>query len=624
MKKWIILVDFSKVVSPIWISRFVASNLEKYLTIDKNEIRKIYKENIWKLVIAEYSIFQFIDNLEKYLIDWFSRKDLEKQIYKIPKVDKKFLEKLLLLKKDYHIVLISDVYKELGLELSKKLKRYFDEFVFSFEEWAKKSQKIFWERISRKINFEDVKLFIDDKKENIDLAREFWIKWFIYKNYENDISDIFWQVYPKYDSIILWAWAAGIIYSYLLQKTKNLNFLILEKDDVWMGLMSSFKIWYSYFDIWWHALHDNKKVLSFLEREKNIKLFKQKRKAYILYDWTFIPFPFQLHLKYLDPKKRRECLLWFMKSYINNKWKKTYNMDDYLKKKFWDGIYKHFLKDYNLKIWKTKLDRLSTNWQNRVYYESIDVFLEWYLNKNEENYWTNSYVYYPQEWWYENLLLPFFEDVKQNINYSIKIKYIDLEAKLISTNDWTFCYDKLVSTIPINELIKLTNINFDFKKFEYLSLQILAILTPKINTNKQRVYTKDKEYYFHKCVLNSNSSNYLKNKDEFIFQFESTYKNWKKIDKQKLIENAKDFLVQNWFISSRDDFFEVAYKDIKYWYPIQTNEMLKIKEKITKKLNKYNVVLIWRFWNWDYINFDKLIEKTITTFNLNENENIDI
>lgn len=190
-KKQIILIDFSKVVSPIWISRYLSENLEKYLIISKEEIRQIYKKNIWKLVIWEYSIFSFLNELEKFLKKNYTKKDLEKEIYKIPDLDKNFLDFILLLKKEYKIILVSDIYKELGLELRKKLKKYFDKFIFSFEEKSKKSQEFFWEKISKKINFKNVKIFLDDKKENIYLAKKFGIDWIIYKNLEKSKTEIF-------------------------------------------------------------------------------------------------------------------------------------------------------------------------------------------------------------------------------------------------------------------------------------------------------------------------------------------------------------------------------------------------------------------------------------------------
>jgi hypothetical protein len=50
------------------------------------------------------------------------------------------------------------------------LKQYFDGFIFSFEEKAKKSEDIFWQNLQKKIDFSKVELFVDDKEKNINLA----------------------------------------------------------------------------------------------------------------------------------------------------------------------------------------------------------------------------------------------------------------------------------------------------------------------------------------------------------------------------------------------------------------------------------------------------------------------
>jgi len=623
MKK-IILVDFSKVISPIWISKFLSSNLEPYLNIDKNTIRDIYKKNIGKLVIWEYSIFSFLDLLVPHLKKWYSLKDLKKQIHLIPTIDENILDFILLLKKDYEIYLVSDVYKELWEKIENRLSKFFDKFIFSFIEWLKKSNPMFWEKISNTIDMDRCILFIDDKKENISLARKYGIDWIIYEDLEKSKYKILGHVYKKYENILLWSWAAWILYSYFLHDTWKKDMLVLEKEWESFWLMKSYKIGQSYYDLWWHALHDNnERIKNFLQTYGKTSHFRQKRKAYIDYQDRYIPFPFQLHLKYLDEDERKECFEWFMYSYINNKNKKAACLDEFLRFTFGEWIYRCFLRDYNRKIRKTDLNNIAINWNERISYESLDTFLHGYLEKNEENYWTNSYVNYPINWWYQEYLKAFYADTKSYILHNTIIKSIDIENKIIRTNRWIFIYENIISTIPLNNLMELMNLDFDKKIFEYLSLQIVAILTEKNHPlEKQRIYNKDWEYFFHKCAINSNSSDFLRNKNEYVFQFESSFKYWKKIKKELLIDNYIGFLENKKIISSRKDIIEIQYREVKYWYPIQTKKLMQNKASIKKKLENYNIYPLWRFWNWEYINFDKVILNAIQLFNEKENENI--
>ena len=413
------------------------------------------------------------------------------------------------------------------------------------------------------------------------------------------------------------------MYWYLLKQNQKNNFILLEKEPESLWLMRSYQIWNSYYDLWWHALHDNNKnIINFLKEIWWINHYRQKREAYIDYKNRYIPFPFQLHLNYLDKDEKEACFSWFMKKFLEKENKKVNNLDDFLLQKFWKWIYESFLKPYNSKIWKTPLENISINWKNRISYEDLDTFLKWYLEKNTTNFWTNNFVNYPENWWYQKYIDNFYYSISDKINNNIKILSIDTKNKLISTNKWKMIYENIISTIPINELLELVWQEKSCENFEYLSLQIVAILTKKVDIDIQRIYQKEKKYHFHKCAINSNSSESMKKNDETVFQFENSFRKWKKINKEKLIQNYIEFLLEKKFILSKDDVKLIDYKEIKYGYPIQTINMVKIKKSIQESFKKNDINLLWRFWNWDYINFDAVILNTVNLFNKKENENI--
>ena len=179
-KNRILLIDFSKVVSPIWISKHLAECFSVFLTLNKEEIRSMYKQHIWGLVKWEYSISVFIDEVVPYLKAGYSRKDLLKACKEVPTLDMNFLEWLQTLRERYSIYLVSDIHEVLGEAVRKELGQYFDGFIFSFEEKSKKSEDIFWQNLNKKIDFSKVELFVDDKEENIDLAGKYGIRGLVY------------------------------------------------------------------------------------------------------------------------------------------------------------------------------------------------------------------------------------------------------------------------------------------------------------------------------------------------------------------------------------------------------------------------------------------------------------
>lgn len=179
-KNRILLVDFSQVVSPIWISRYLSKRFSKFLKIPKEEIRNIYKKHVWSLVKWEYSICVFIEEIVPYLKDGYSKDDLFEISKEVPPLDMDFLEWLQRLKKNYYVYLTSDIYEVLGEVIKKELKNYFDWFILSYEEKARKCEDIFWKNLQQKIDFSKVELFVDDKYKNINVAEKYGIKWLVY------------------------------------------------------------------------------------------------------------------------------------------------------------------------------------------------------------------------------------------------------------------------------------------------------------------------------------------------------------------------------------------------------------------------------------------------------------
>ena len=179
-KDRILLIDFSKVVSPIWISRHLAERFSKFLKIPKEEIRIMYKRRIWPLTRWDYSISVSIDEFVPYLKDGYSTAELFEASKEIPPLDMDFLEWLQIFRDKYIVYLASDIYEVLGEVVKKELDKYFDWFILSYEEKARKSEDIFWENLQKKIDFSNVELFVDDKEKNISIAEKYGIPWLVY------------------------------------------------------------------------------------------------------------------------------------------------------------------------------------------------------------------------------------------------------------------------------------------------------------------------------------------------------------------------------------------------------------------------------------------------------------
>lgn len=100
MNKPIILVDFSKVISPIGISRHLSNILSQYVSLSRDEIRAMYKSHIWLLVKGEFPIMNFVKELLPFLKPTYTEQDLINGIKAVPPISHQFLNTLKVLKKN--------------------------------------------------------------------------------------------------------------------------------------------------------------------------------------------------------------------------------------------------------------------------------------------------------------------------------------------------------------------------------------------------------------------------------------------------------------------------------------------------------------------------------------------
>jgi len=180
MKK--ILIDFSKVLAPTGISRFVAKNLVPFLTLHEEDIRKIYKNHITWLVLWEFSIKSLIEEYHPYFHKTTTIDQLYQQFFKIPPIHSAFLSFLQEQKwNDKTYYLVSDLYPELWEQIRNTLWTTFDKYLFSYEVGKKKSDPLFWESVIE----DDMTLFIDDRRDNIEQVGKYGIEGYLFTSFDN-------------------------------------------------------------------------------------------------------------------------------------------------------------------------------------------------------------------------------------------------------------------------------------------------------------------------------------------------------------------------------------------------------------------------------------------------------
>ena len=216
---------------------------------------------------------------------------------------------------------------------------------------------------------------------------------------------------------------------------------------------------------------------------------------------NWIPHPAQSNLFAIPEPLRNSCLKDFLKARENlNSEETPKNYEQWLQNAFGETFAKTFPEAYTKKYWTKAAKELAIDWiGNRIYYPKKEDFINGSKKqlKNQTNY--ISTVRYPIYGGFGS----FMDKLKfgANIKFNYEMNKIDLKNKIIFfKNGKRHKYEKLVSTLPLPELIKMAlNVPAGIKiAANTLSCSSLLLLNITANHNALKpfhwlyVYDKDK------------------------------------------------------------------------------------------------------------------------------------
>lgn len=168
----VIAFDYAGVIIPGPMTQWVKNNLQ-----ENDEKWKIYNESARKWDLGQMSL----DEVYKILSDitGIPADQIWDNFYLKADLNKDVVEIIKRLKRNYKVFLFSNFISELIRKLldNHNITDYFDEIIISSEYKMKKPDPKFFELLLRTTGVKKNEiLFVDDRKDNIEAAREFGIK----------------------------------------------------------------------------------------------------------------------------------------------------------------------------------------------------------------------------------------------------------------------------------------------------------------------------------------------------------------------------------------------------------------------------------------------------------------
>jgi len=415
-------------------------------------------------------------------------------------------------------------------------------------------------------------------------------------------------------ALIVGGGPTGLAVAYALQN----DTLLLEKESAVGGLCRSIEHDGGVFDIGGHSFHTpHTEVYKLVQELLPGGLYEQQRDARVSFRGTLIPYPFQKHFEALPfADVVAECERGLQN--IGSDGEAPSNFEEFIVRKFGQGIADHFMLPYNRKLWARDISKISCEWTServagaRGERERFDT-----SGGMRKPLQADTKVGYPRTGGFEEIYKAFVPRIPA-IELNSEVVMIDPKNRIAVTADGrNYEWEFLVSTMPLPVLVRVVEgtppeIVDAADSLEYMSLRVELLQTNRwLETPVQRIYVADPEVPPHKIALNHNSSDALRQAGCQAIMAEVSRSPEKPVDVEEIAPKTVDFLTELAILQSPDDIKWTGHVDVKYAYPVYTHARPGLVASIKGWLERHNIYTAGRFGDWEYINSDKCVNKGI-------------
>jgi len=413
--------------------------------------------------------------------------------------------------------------------------------------------------------------------------------------------------------VILGAGPTGLGAAYELRKIDYKNWQIYEKNNYIGGLSASFRDEKGFtWDIGGHVIFSNNdRFNQLVDNLLGNEILTFSRESWIWLKDSFIKYPFQNNF-HLHPDKGivLECVLGLLDNL--NKKDAYKNFEEWIYCSFGEGIAKYFMIPYNNKVWACPLKKMDYKWiSERVSIIDIDRILKNIIYQKDDSDWgPNSTFRYPLAGGICTLFNKFLPYTNGHLHLNKEVaKILPNKKEVIFKDGEKVSYDFLISTIPLNELIKKMEdkpggIGKATEKFLRNGGNIVGIGIKKPCPSKKNwmYFPQDDSPFYRVTYLSNYSPNMIPKGDYFSFLAESSYSKYKAVSQNTIVEETIQGLINSKLISEEDSSLIVStyMLDAPYSFPVPFLGRDKILKKIQTYLMKKGIFSRGRFGGWKY------------------------
>jgi protoporphyrinogen oxidase len=406
------------------------------------------------------------------------------------------------------------------------------------------------------------------------------------------------------------------------------SYILVEEDSIPGGMASSGNVKGFIFDKAGHLLHFKtdylKKFIYSITVDSAIS--RHKRLSWIYSKNTYTRYPFQINTYKLPPDVIRDCLLKMAETQPSIKKNTIDNLRDWILENFGEGIATHFMFPYNRKLWKTPLNTIGIDWVDKFIPKAqLGSAIRGAVSDFKKGFGYNRIFYYPDKGGIQTVSDALFSRVQNKVFFNAKVISICLKSRTITlASGSTIGFDRIVSTMPLPELIKIikyapSNIKDMVNNLRYVSVFNLNLGIDRDNiSDKHWIYFPENKFIFYRVGFFSNFSNQVVPCGKSSLYAEVSYTKDKplKYQSNKLKRKIVQDLNKAGILKKNDIILAEKSYNIKYAYPVCSKNMF--TKVIDEFLKSHNIYSIGRYGSWRYLSMEEsMIEGKLTAEYLN-------
>jgi protoporphyrinogen oxidase len=362
----------------------------------------------------------------------------------------------------------------------------------------------------------------------------------------------------------------------------------------------------------------NQEILAEMKSALGSKLGYGLRDNRCFYNDKFLQYPFENGISELSAEERYKFVRDFL--HADQLGAPKNNLKEWLLQRFGNALANEYLIPYNEKIWNISSEKLTSDWvEGRIPMPSMDDMLKVACGLKTIGYAHQANFVYPTEGGIE-VLVGAYKAKCKDIRVNEKVQKIDKRGDkwIVATNQNSYEFDEIVSTIPIHDLLKtLSNvpseINYKAGLLKFNSLINVAMGYKRKNDHTYTaIYIPSEEHLSHRISFPRNFSLLNVPEGMELVNLEIT------VDTDADLFNAEDQFFKEESIKLLQALNLIDKQEIEYLKVCRTKHAYVVRDEnyenslkeVLNYLEELGIHSLGRNAQFEYINMDEAIRRT--------------